>query len=87
MLFSRLEKAITLPLNSSPFSVTGGLLGILVGWGASTFIVPMFGMPSTVPLWSVYVSFLVCVLIGILFGYIPAQKAARMDPIEAIRHE
>jgi putative ABC transport system permease protein len=47
----------------------------------------MFGMPSSVPLWAVNVSFLVCVLIGILFGYIPAQKAARMDPIEAIRHE
>ncbi len=74
-------------IESVLISVTGGLLGILVGWGASTFIVPMFGMPSTVPLWSVYVSFLVCVLIGILFGYIPAQKAARMDPIEAIRHE
>ena len=73
-------------IESVLISVTGGLLGILVGWGASTFIVPMFGMPSTVPLWSVYVSFLVCVLIGILFGYIPAQKAARMDPIEAIRH-
>ena len=66
-------------IESVLISVTGGLLGILVGWGASTFIVPMFGMPSTVPLWSVYVSFLV--------GYIPAQKAARMDPIEAIRHE
>ena len=74
-------------IESVLISVTGGLLGILVGWGASTFIVPMFGMPSTVPLWSVYVSFLICVLIGILFGYIPAQKAARMDPIEAIRHE
>ena len=74
-------------IESVLISVTGGLLGILVGWGSSTFIVPMFGMPSTVPLWSVYVSFLVCVLIGILFGYIPAQKAARMDPIEAIRHE
>ncbi len=74
-------------IESVLISVTGGLLGILVGWGASTFIVPMFGMPSTVPLWSVYVSFFVCVLIGILFGYIPAQKAARMDPIEAIRHE
>ena len=74
-------------IESVLISVTGGLLGILVGWGASTIIVPMFGMPSSVPLWSVYVSFLVCVLIGILFGYIPAQKAARMDPIEAIRHE
>jgi putative ABC transport system permease protein len=47
----------------------------------------MMGMPSSVPAWSVYVSFFVCVCIGVLFGYIPAQKAANMDPIEAIRHE
>ena len=74
-------------IESVLISLTGGLIGILVGWGASTFVVPMFGMPSSVPIWAVNVSFLVCVLIGILFGYIPAQKAARMDPIEAIRHE
>ena len=68
-------------------SVTGGLIGIIVGCGASKFIVPLFNMPSSVPLWSINVSFLVCVVLGIVFGYIPAQKAARMDPIEAIRHE
>ncbi len=74
-------------IESVLISVTGGLLGILVGCSASGFLVPAFGMPSSVPAWSIYVSFLVCVCIGILFGYIPAQKAARMDPIEAIRHE
>ena len=73
-------------IESILISVTGGLLGILVGVGAST-LVSSFGMPSSVPAWSIYVSFLVCVFIGVLFGYIPAQKAARMDPIEAIRHE
>jgi putative ABC transport system permease protein len=45
------------------------------------------GIPVSIPAWSIYVSFLVCVFIGVLFGYIPAQKAANMDPIEAIRHE
>ena len=74
-------------IESVLISLTGGLLGILVGCGASSFIVPAFGMPSSVPAWSIYVSFLVCVFIGVLFGYIPAQKAANMDPIEAIRHE
>jgi putative ABC transport system permease protein len=74
-------------IESIIISLTGGLLGILVGWGASSFLVPMLGMPSSVPAWSIYVSFLVCVFIGVLFGYIPAQKAANMDPIEAIRHE
>jgi putative ABC transport system permease protein len=74
-------------IESVLISLTGGLLGILVGCSASEFVVPLFGMPSSVPAWSIYVSFLVCVFIGILFGYIPAQKAANMDPIEAIRHE
>ena len=73
-------------IESVLISVTGGLLGIFVGCSASAFL-PSFGMPSSVPAWSIYVSFLVCVFIGVLFGYIPAQKAANMDPIEAIRHE
>ena len=74
-------------IESVIISLTGGLLGILVGCSVSEFLVPMFGMPSSVPLWAINVSFLVCVCIGVLFGYIPAQKAANMDPIEAIRHE
>ena len=74
-------------IESVMISVTGGLLGILLGCSASEFLVPAIGMPSSVPAWSIYVSFLVCVLIGVGFGYIPAIKAARMDPIEAIRHE
>ena len=73
-------------IESVLISVTGGLLGIFVGCSASGCL-GMFGMPSSVPAWSIYVSFLVCVFIGVLFGYIPAQKAANMDPIEAIRHE
>lgn len=74
-------------IESVLISVTGGLLGIIVGCSASELLVPMFGMPSSVPAWSIYVSFLVCVIIGVGFGYVPAIKAARMDPIEAIRHE
>lgn len=74
-------------IESVLISLTGGLLGIFVGCSVSGFVVPLFGMPSSVPAWAIYVSFLVCVCIGILFGYIPAQKAANMDPIEAIRHE
>ena len=67
-------------------SVTGGLLGVLLGCGFSGLL-PKLGMPSSVPAWSIYLSFLVCVIIGVLAGLLPAIKAARMDPIEAIRHE
>ena len=73
-------------IESVLISLTGGVLGVLLGSFVSSFL-PAMGMPSSVPAWSVYVSFLVCVFIGVLFGYIPAQKAANMDPIEAIRHE
>ncbi len=73
-------------IESVLISVTGGLIGILVGCSASAGLA-IVGMPSSVPAWSIYVSFIVCVFIGVLFGYIPAQKAANMDPIEAIRHE
>jgi putative ABC transport system permease protein len=67
-------------------SVTGGLLGVMLGCCVSELL-PKFGLPSSVPAWSIYVSFLVCVVIGVLAGLLPALKAARMDPIEAIRHE
>ena len=74
-------------IESVLISVTGGLIGILVGVCVSEFAIKPIGLPSSIPMWSIYVSFLVCVFLGILFGYIPAQKAANMDPIEAIRHE
>ncbi|MBR2235470.1 MAG: ABC transporter permease [Prevotella sp.] len=74
-------------IESVLISLTGGVLGVIAGVSASEWAVPAFGMPSSVPAWSIWLSFFVCVCIGILFGYIPAQKAANMDPIEAIRHE
>lgn len=67
-------------------SLTGGLLGVIVGIGGATAASSM-GLPCSVPLWSVVLSFTVCALIGLIFGFIPARKAARMDPIEAIRYE
>ncbi len=67
-------------------SLSGGLIGIILGYLLSWAAIAI-GFPATVPLWSVIVSFGVCALIGLVFGYIPARKAARMDPIEAIRYE
>ena len=68
-------------------SLTGGVLGVLFGalltWGCNVIV----GYPAVIPAWSVIVSFAVCVAIGVGFGYFPAQKAARLDPIEAIRYE
>ena len=63
----------------------GGLLGILFGWGVAE-IVKLF-MPTFVPLWAPIVGFAVSVGLGVGFGLWPAWKAARLDPIEALRYE
>ncbi len=73
-------------IESIMISLTGALLGVGLGYGVSA-LAQMVGLPATVPLWSVLLSFGVCAFIGIFFGYVPARKAARMDPIEAIRYE
>ena len=73
-------------IESVMISLTGGLLGIIVGW-LGTLLCSQFGLPTSIPLWSIFVSFAVCTIIGVGFGYIPASKAANLDPIEAIRYE
>ena len=74
-------------LESIMISVTGGILGIGVGALLSLGANQLFHLPTSIPMWSIEVSFLICTLIGVCFGYFPARKAARMDPIEAIRYE
>ncbi|MCR4920775.1 MAG: ABC transporter permease [Bacteroidaceae bacterium] len=74
-------------IESIMISLTGALLGIALGYGGSWMAKHFFMLPSSVPLWSVGLSFSVCAFIGIFFGYVPARKAARMDPIEALRYE
>ncbi len=64
----------------------GGVLGILFGYGLS-FLIRLVDFPSSVPLWSVVAGFTVAVSIGLIFGMWPALKAARLDPIVALRHE
>ncbi|HYE74196.1 MAG TPA: ABC transporter permease, partial [Blastocatellia bacterium] len=63
----------------------GGVLGILIGWGLAALIKLL--MPTFVPLWAPIAGFVVSVGLGIGFGLWPAWKAARLDPIEALRYE
>ena len=63
----------------------GGLIGLLIGW-ATTLLIRLF-VPSYVPLWAPVAGFVASVGIGIIFGLWPAWKAARLDPIEALRYE
>jgi putative ABC transport system permease protein len=68
-------------------SVTGGLIGALIGGSVSLLLSKVFNLATYVQPWSVVLSFAVCTLTGVFFGWYPARKAARLDPIEAIRYE
>ncbi len=68
-------------------SITGGILGILTGCGASAAIRWLGDWPVAIQPWSVILSFLVCTVTGVFFGWYPAKKAAALDPIDALRYE
>lgn len=68
-------------------SIAGGLIGVLLGVLASVTIKMFAGWPTYIQPWSVILSFGVCTLTGVFFGWYPAKKASRLDPIEAIRYE
>ncbi len=68
-------------------SITGGVLGVLLGLLASKLINVFLSWPTLVSESSIVLSFVVCAITGIFFGYYPAQKASRLDPIEALRYE
>ena len=68
-------------------SITGGIIGVLFGCGISLLIKYVANWPVFIQPWSVLLSFAVCTVTGIFFGWYPAKKAANLDPIEAIRYE
>ncbi len=68
-------------------SVTGGIIGVALGIGASYAIKYIASWPIAIEVWTVLLSFAVCTVTGIFFGYYPAKKAANLDPIEALRYE
>jgi len=74
-------------IESILISITGGAIGVLSGIGAAMAINAIVKFPVSIQAWSVLLSFAVCTITGIFFGWYPAKKAAQLDPIEAIRYE
>jgi len=68
-------------------SFTGGIIGIIIGMGASFLVKAAISWPISIQPYSVILSFVVCTMIGVFFGWYPAKKASQMDPIEALRYE
>ncbi len=66
----------------------GGLAGVLVGVGAASILPLIFpSMPTSVPIWAVFVAVVMAMGVGLFFGMYPAVKASRLDPVEALRYE
>ena len=68
-------------------SITGGILGIILGCGASAAVKYIAHWPVDIQTWSAVLSFAVCTVTGIFFGWYPARKASNLDPIDALRYE
>src|SRR5262249_46317463 len=81
IIFQFLVEAMTL-------TGVGGVLGILLAIATSYIIIALVpALPASIPSWAVITGFTVSVSIGLIFGVWPARKAARLDPIEALRYE
>jgi putative ABC transport system permease protein len=74
-------------IESVAISAVGGLIGICAGFGLGKVIASISPLPATVSLWSVFLGIGFSSAVGIFFGIYPASKAARLNPIEALRYE
>ena len=72
---------------SITLSMVGGIVGIALGALFSTIISSLTPVPSSVELWSVALGVIITAAVGLFFGWIPARRAAMLDPIEALRSE
>jgi putative ABC transport system permease protein len=74
-------------VEASTLTLIGGTVGMVLGGGAVYLVKALTPLPATVPLWSVVAALGASALTGIVFGIIPANKASRLDPIDALRYE
>ena len=83
----RRDIALQFLVETVVLSSAGGVLGVLLGFLLSYLVNHFFHFPTIIPAWSPLLALGVSLAVGLIFGIYPAQRAARMDPIEALRHE
>ena len=74
-------------LEAIVLTLIGGIIGILLGWGLSSIASALIGFDSVLSMKSISLGLGICAFIGIVFGYYPAKKASKLNPIDALRHE
>ena len=74
-------------LEASLITAGGAGAGLLVGWGASEIIASISPLPARIPLWSVFAALAIAALTGIVFGMLPAVRASKLPPVDALRQE
>jgi putative ABC transport system permease protein len=74
-------------IESGTMATTGGAIGVLCGIGVGKLITIVVGFPTSVPLWAIFLGLFLAGAVGIFFGVYPASKAAKLDPVVALRAE
>src|SRR6267142_7632 len=74
-------------VEGSTLTLVGGIVGMIIGWGIAIMLHSFTPVPAYVPLGSIILALTAAAVTGLLFGIYPASKAARLDPVEALRYE